>query len=240
MPMRPAGRSGRPGGFVKRRHAAICLCVLCVLFLPDLPDQAGLPALRAQVPFERAIADLASRDAGTRFRAAQLLKEAAYPEAAVPLVPLITDPQDEIQLEAIAAELNIFLAEPVVTRKRVGLVVEKRSAIAAEAALSAGPSAVGGRAVPSEVLTALRTAARDNNPRVALESLYAFGALSVSPSGAARRELLRAGGPDIAAFIGAVDPAVRYASVRVLGRMFGRRAGDDAIEPTVGDAVISA
>ena len=96
-------------------------------------------ALHAQVSFERVAADLASRDPGTRLKAVQLLKEAAYPEAAMPLVPLITDPQDEIQLEAIAAELNIFLAEPVVTRKRVGLVVEKRSAIVAEAALSAGP-----------------------------------------------------------------------------------------------------
>jgi HEAT repeat protein len=170
----------------------------------------------------------------------QLLKEAAYPEAAIPLVPLITDPRDEIQLEAIAAELNIFLADPVVTKKRVGLVVEKRSAIAAEAALSAGPSALGARPVPNEVLTALRAAARDNNPRVALESLYAFGVLSALPSGGERRELLRVSGPDVAAFIGSVDPAVRYAAVRVMGRMFARRAQDEAIESTVGDAVISA
>src|SRR5439155_13461327 len=57
---------------------------------------------------------------------------------------------------------------------------------------------------------------------------------------AARRELLRASGPEIAAFIGSVDPAVRYAAIRVMGRMFARRAGDDAIESTVGDAVIGA
>ena len=101
--------------------------------------------LALQISFEKATADLGSRDAGTRLKAAQLLKEAAYLEAAIPLVPLITDPQDEIQLVAIAAELNIFLAEPIVTKKRVGLVVEKRSAIAAEAALSAGPSALGPR-----------------------------------------------------------------------------------------------
>jgi len=234
-----SGRAGWAGGFVNRCHAVLRISVLAlgVLVLPGPP---GLPALHAQVPFERATADLASRDPGTRLKAVQLLKDAAYPEAALPLVPLLADPQDEIQLEAIAAELNIFLAEPVVTRKRVGLIVEKRTAIAAEAALSAGPSALGPRPVPSEVLAALRSAARDNNPRVALESLYAFGVLSASPSGAARRELLRASGPDIAALIGSVDPAVRYAAVRVMGRMFARRAGDDAIESTVGDAVISA
>ena len=47
-------------------------------------------------------------------------------------------------------------------------------------------------------------------------------------------------GPDIAAFIGSSDPAMRYAGVRVLGRVFARRAQDEAIESTVGDAVITA
>ena len=67
---------------------------------------------------------------------------------------------------------------------------------AAESAFSAGPLAIGARPVPIEVLTALRAGARDDNPRVALEALYAFGALAVEPSGDARRELLRATGPD--------------------------------------------
>jgi HEAT repeat protein len=217
--------------------------ILCALFLPglpDLPDLSGLPGLSAQVPFERAVADLASRDPGTRLKAVRLLKEAAYLEAAVPLAPLVTDSQDEIQLEAIAAELNIFLAEPVVTKKRVGLVVEKRTPIAAEAAFSAGPLALGPRPVPAEVLTALRAGARDNNSRVALEALYAFGALAGEPDGAARVELLRVSGPEIASSIGSVDPASRYAAVRVTGRLFARRPHDAPIEPTVGDAVITA
>src|SRR5262249_20069500 len=185
-PLRGSGRSGGSSAsraFVNRCRAVFGLCALCVLFLPDPTD---LPGLSAQIPFERVAADLASRDPSIRLKAVRLLKDAAYPEAAAPLASLIIDPQDDVQLEAIAAELNIFLAEPVVTRKRVGLVVEKRTAIAAEAALSAGPSALGARPVPNEVLTALRTAARDNNPRVALESLYAFGVLSAAPAGAAR------------------------------------------------------
>jgi HEAT repeat protein len=94
--------------------------------------------------------------------------------------------------------------------------------------------------VPTEVLTALRTAVRDENPRVALEAMYAFGVLAVAPGGSARRDLLRASGPDVAAFIGSSDAALRYAAVRVLGRMFARRAQDEAIESTVGDAVITA
>jgi HEAT repeat protein len=74
---------------------------------------------------------------------------------------------------------------------------------------------------------------------VGLESLYAFGALAVEPGGAARRELLRASGPDLAALIGAPDAAMRYAAIRVLGRVFAKRAQDDPIEPTIGDAVIA-
>ncbi len=103
---------------------------------------------------------------------------------------------------------------------------------------SSGPLAIGPRPVPMEVLSALRAGARDDNPRVGLESLYAFGALAVEPGGDARRELLRASGPDLAALIGAPDAAM-YAAIRVLGRVFAKRAQDDPIEPTVGDAVIT-
>jgi len=194
--------------------------------------------LAAQVPFDRAISDLASPDGLTRLRAAQMLKDAAYPEAAVPLAKLITDSQDDIQLEAIAAELNIFLAEKIVPRRRVGLIVEKRTLIAAEAIFSSGPLTIGSGAVPMAALDALRTASRDDNPRVRLEAVYAFGVLAVEPGGARRRELLRTSGPDLAAMLAAVDPAHRYAALRVLGRVLQRRLHDDPVDPGIGDAVI--
>src|SRR6185436_19057982 len=73
-----------------------------------------------------------------------------------------------------------------------------------------------------------------------IEALYALGVLGVQPGGDVRRDLLRAAGPDVAAFIGSSDPGMRFAAVRVLGRLFSRRAQDEAIEPTVGDAVITA
>jgi HEAT repeat protein len=223
-------------GRMARRGRTLTAVVL--LFSPALRD---VPApLFAQVPFDQAVRDLASPDAGTRLHALQLLTDAGYAEAAVPLAKLIADPRDEIQLGAIAAELNIFLAEPVVTRTRVGVVVEKRNPIAAEAAFSAGPAAVGVRPVPLDVLTALRAAARDDNARVALEALYGFGVLAVEPAGSRRRELLRAAGPQIAALVGATDPAIRHAAVRVMGRLFTPRPHDDPIETTVGDAVITA
>ncbi len=189
--------------------------------------------------FEQAARDLTSADSGTRLRAARMLKEAAYPEAAVPLAPLVTDAVDEVQLQAIAAELNIFLAEKVVPRKRLGLVIEVRNPIDAAAAFSAGPLALGPLPVPAEVLTALRAGARDENPRVALEALYAFGTLAIEPIGTARRELLRTSGPDLASMLGAPDPVLRFTAVRVLGRVFEHRADDPPVDQLVGDAVIT-
>ena len=81
-------------------------------------------ALLGQVPFEQAVKDIDSPDAAIRLRAVQMFKSAGYPEAAVPLAKLVLDSKDEIQLEAIAAELNIFLAERLITRSRVAFVIE--------------------------------------------------------------------------------------------------------------------
>ena len=100
------------------------------------------PAVAAQITFEQATRDLASTDAGARLLSVQMLKDAAYPEAALPLARLVTDPEDEIQLEAIAAEINIHLVEKIVSRKRIGLVIEKRNRIAAEQVFAAGPAAL--------------------------------------------------------------------------------------------------
>ncbi len=193
----------------------------------------------SQVSFEEAIGELGSSDAGARLRAATLLKASAYPEAAIPLAKAVGDPQDQIQLEAIEAELNIFLSHKIVPKKRVGLVIEVRSKIAAESAFSAGPLALGAAAVPMEVLTALRMAARDDNPRVGLEALYAFGTLASSPAGAARRELQQSSIAELSSMVGARDEALRAAAVRVIGRVFEAQASNDEADMSVGDAIIT-
>ena len=63
----------------------------------------SVPSLLAQVSFEQAARDLSSGDPDTRLRAALLLRDAAYPEAALPLARAIGDAQDDVQLAAIAA-----------------------------------------------------------------------------------------------------------------------------------------
>jgi HEAT repeat protein len=215
--------------------------VAIVMFLLALPAFPALSALSAaQPPLEQTLKNLSSRDRSTRLRAVQALEQQPNPEAAAPLARLVADPSDEIQVEAIAAELNIFLADKVVPRRRVGLLIEVRHPIDAEASFDAGPLAVGSLHVPPEVLTALRAAGRSDNPRIAVEGVYAFGTLGVEPAGAARRELLRTSGPDLAAMVGAAWRPLALAAIRVMGRVFAPRPGDDPIDPSSGDALISA
>src|SRR5215208_3410416 len=73
---------GRRAGIGKTLLSAFVLSLLSRAAHPASP---ALPALLTQVSFEQASADLASPEAGTRLRAVQLLKQAGYPEAAVPL-----------------------------------------------------------------------------------------------------------------------------------------------------------
>jgi HEAT repeat protein len=197
-------------------------------------------AATPQATFEQVTGELNSPNAAVRLKAAELLREAAYPEAALPVAALITDPKDDVQLAAIGAELNIFLADKVVPRKRIGLLIEVRTAIAADAAFSGGPLLLGPLPVPPEVLAALRAGARDDNPRVALESLYAFGTLAGGAAGPARTELRRTSQSDLAGMVGAPDPAFRYAAIRVIGGVYGWRRADPPADQVVGDAVITA
>ena len=234
------------GGNGSRAHAIFLgAALLAALFVTGSHPGAASPSpaqstAGGQVTFEKTVADLGSQDAGTRLRAVQLLKAAGYPEAAVPMAPVILDPFDETQLEAIAAELNIFLADKVVPRRRVGLLVEVRKSIAAETIFAGGPSAVGASRVPAVVATSLATASRDPNARVAVEALYAFGSLAGEVPAADRAAVLAQSGPILAATIGATDPMLRLAAIRVIGRVFARRRGDPPVEETVGDAVIVA
>jgi HEAT repeat protein len=205
---------------------------------------AAAPVVEAQAPatvtFEQTVADLGSENPDVRFRAVQALKQSSYIEAAVPLARTVVDADDAIQLQAIAAELNIFLAEPIVPRKKVALVVEVRNAISAMAIFDQGPGALDPRPVPAEVLTALRTASHDDNPRVSVEALYAFGSLADNAYGRDRQTLLAASAAELAAVLGVPQPDLRAAAVRVIGRLYAWRVGDAAVDQAVGDAIVTA
>lgn len=186
----------------------------------------------AQAPFDTAVRDLSSADAAVRLRAVRMLEESASPESAVPLASAVADSDAAVRTNAIAAELNIFLDEKIGGRRSTRSM--------AESAFARGPLALGPLPVPMQVLTALRTAIRDTDPRVAREALYAFGTLAVAPSGDERRALLRAAVPDLVSLIGASNPDTRLGAVQVAGRVFAWRPDDEAVDAGIGDALTHA
>lgn len=230
-----------PGGVTLMRvaRAAARLCLLMVVGTCASPCGAYAQAADGMT-FEQLVAELGNEEPGVRLRAVQALRQAASPEAALPLTRSLADPEDGIQLEAIGAELNIFAASKAVPRRRVGLVVEVRDRISAVTLFNQGAIAVDPRPVAMDVLTALRTAGHDDNARVSAEALYAFGTLSENAYGADRRALLTASGPELAAALGVPQAEVRAAAVRVIARVYGWRLGDLAVDEVIGDAVVAA
>jgi HEAT repeat protein len=196
--------------------------------------------LVAQVPYDEAIGGLASKDVRVRLHSATLLKESAYVESAIPLAKLLSDPDNAVQLEAIAAEVNIFTAGKG-GPKRVGIItIEDRTRPAGQQIFDAGPLVLAAAPVPTGVLIALRLATRDDSPKVSIEALYAFGALGSQLTGRPRRDLLQGSLADLAALLSVQDPALRLAGLRVIGRLYARRAGDAPIDQMLGNLVIAA
>src|SRR4051812_21696634 len=146
---------------------------------------------RAQVPFDQAIGGLSSPDVKVRLHSATLLKESAYVESAIPLAKLLSDRDNDVQLEAIAAEMAIFTAGKAAPR-RIGIItIEDRTRLAAQTVFDGGALMLGTAPVPPAILLTLRLATRDDSPKVSLEALYAFGALGSQFTGKQRRDLLQ-------------------------------------------------
>jgi HEAT repeat protein len=180
-------------------------------------------AAAQQARFDDVVRNLRNPDPKVRLSAVRLLRESKYPEAAAPVAALVTDPVDQIQLEAIAAELSFFLVDDVPARKRVGLVVEVRRAGQAAAAFDVGPMSVWPHPVPPELVRALLQAVDDENQKVRIEAIYAFGTI------------VRAPFPDdvtpvLIKALDHYDPAVRAAAARVTARLQVRSAGDALIK----------
>lgn len=218
-------------------NIAAAACAALVLAGQAATAQAqGAPT----VTFEQMVADLGHEDPNVRIRAVRALKQAAYPEAAVPLTRSLNDPEDAIQAEAIAAEVNLHLAVPLVPRSRVGLIIEVRNDISAAALFKQGSGVLSPRPVALDVLTALRTTGRDDNARVAVEALYAFGLLADNVYGAERRRLLAESAAELGAALGVPQRDVRHAAIQIIARLYAWRVGDLAADTTVGDAVVTA
>src|SRR4030095_1294248 len=158
-----------------------------------------------------------------RLNAVRMLREAQHAAAAVAVAPVINDPIDEIQLEAIAAELSFFLIHDVPCRRRLGFVVEVRSKGQAVQAFEQGPLATWPQPAPQEVVDALLKAVDDENPRVRGEAIYALGVVARPPLGQSDAERLMKA-------LDHYDPAIRAAAARVTGRLEVKKAGDTLIK----------
>ena len=208
MPMRPA--------------ASAIACSVAALAI-----MAGsASSVAAQVTFQDASKALASPDADVRLAAVRALRDAGDAAAALPLAPLVADPDRSVRLEAVSAEVSLFLDDD---RRR-----------SPRAAFDAGPFVLRQQAVPIEVLTALRAGARDVDPMVSVAAMYGFGTLGTQATGAVRADLLRDVAADLTAILLAQEPELRLATIRVVGRLYGRRQGEKVVHREVGDAVVEA
>jgi HEAT repeat protein len=197
--------------------------VRLMVFVPALVATAAVAAL-AQEParFEDVVRNLRNPDQKIRISAVRLLRETGYAEAIVPLAAVINDQVNEIQLEAIDAELSYYLVEPVSAKKRVALVVEVRTAGLAPSAFELGPLAVWPKAVPAELVDALLQAVDDDNKKVRVEAIYTLGVIGsgtqLKLSDAAAGRLIKA--------LDHYDATVRAGAARVIGRLKVASAGD--------------
>jgi HEAT repeat protein len=184
---------------------------------------SALPAAAQQLRFDDVVRNLRNPDPKTRLSAIHLLRDARYPEAITPIAALVNDPIDEIQLEAIAAELSFFLERDVKSKRMVGFVLERRRSGLARGAFELGPYAVWPRRAAPEVVSALLQAVDDESDKVRLEAIYAAGVIGRSPLTADQIARLTKA-------LDHYDPVVRAGAARVIARLKVAEAGDALIK----------
>jgi len=172
----------------------------------------AVPAVHAQqIPFEDVVRNLRNSDPKVRLSALRLLRDAQHLEAIKPIAPLVNDPVEEIQLEALDTELSFYLVENA-PAKRKAFVLEVRPKGLAQQLFEQGPLVAWPRPVSHELVDELLKALDDEGGRVRSEAAYTLGIVG--------RGLLTA--DENARLVKALDhpdPAVRTAAARVIGRL---------------------
>lgn len=180
-----------------------------------------------QLRFDDVVRNLRNPDPKAREAAIRLLRDAKYPEAIGPMAALVLDPVDEIQLEAIDAELAFFLPDQdVKSKKMIGHVIEQRKSAVAMAAFDLGPLAVWPRSAPPELVSSLLQAVDDDNAKVRLEAIYGVGIVAIPPLTSLDKDQTQR----LVKALDHFDPAVRAAAARVIARLKVADAGDALIK----------
>lgn len=192
--------------------------MLCAVSLVTAPG-----GVFAQPDYDEVVGNLRNVDAKVRLNALRLLREARHVAAIEAIAPLVVDPVDDIQLEAIATELAFYLVDEIPNPKRVAFLFEIGGQGNAANAFALGPLAVWPRPVPAELVANLLKAAGDDNSRVRIEALYALGVIARPPLATDHADALMK-------VLEHPDPAVRVAAADVAGRLQVKAAGDTLIK----------
>ncbi len=201
---------------------ALTTSVLVGLLAGATPALAQEPPAAPRTSYDQVVANLRSPDPDTRRDALRALGATAYPEAIAPISQLLTDPVDDIQLEAIYTLLSYYHVEkPDVVDRRRGLRVRPTSRLtaAAQRIYDLGPYGLIPQPVPIELTNGLAQSMFDPSERVRLESVYALGVMARPPldgyAADALQRLLQDRSED-----------VREAAARVIGGLRVTTAGD--------------
>lgn len=214
-----------------RRAVARAIAVVCALGL-------GAEALAQQVPFETVVGNLRVPDPKEKIRALQQLSEGGFVQAAVPVSELLADERPEVQVQAIATLLDLYLVRRPVKATRIGFRADYRNGTVAESAFEAGPLATLPHRVVPEVLTRLAAVTLDNDQKVRVNAAFALGVVGAPAMGPFPETALS---PVTASLLQAMrhdDPVTREAAVRAVGRIFAR--GATKTPHAAGDALITA
>jgi HEAT repeat protein len=196
--------------------------IVGVLAVVALLFGAGGTVEAQKYTFEEVAAGLEHRDVATRLRAIQILKDADYEEAVVPIAATLGDADDRVQLAAIDAVRSLFTTRPVSRRRKIGFVIEVRTSAGGDAAAD-GQLALKARIVPPQVLPGLVVALRDRNPRVRTEAVNLASVLApqacVVQSFDGKREDCVNVGNALVDNINSREPLLRRGAMQALGQL---------------------
>jgi HEAT repeat protein len=202
-----------------RLCAAIVLTLVALVLVPAASAQ--------QLPFEQVVVQLKSPDPAQRLTAVKLLGESGYPEAAVPVAPLLGDRDERIQREAFYAELLFFVP------------ASRKDGHAALHAFEANWAAMPVERVPMPVVTNFLPMFASPNASLRTAAVYAVGVLGqvdgIAPD-AAHKAVVDA----LVERLTDPEPAMRVAAARASGRLFRRCPGGCALLAVdkIGDALV--
>lgn len=200
------------------RPIAVVTLAVCLATLFASPH----PAAAQQRSFEEVVAQLKSPEARTRQAAVRMLAESGYPEAALPVAPLLADPDERVAREAVYAELGLFLGTRVEGERRVAAVVQIRNGNPAARAFDGGWGVLPLDPVPPAVTRGMIAPGASPELTLRLEATYALALLAqIEGTPAPEHQAVAAA---LAERLGDREPAARAAAARAAGRVFRRCA----------------